>query len=104
MVKRKIPRWLKITGTVVLIIALGLFGFQQFLQFYIPKIIRKQINHLVVDGSDSLYTCSIKKISVNLLTGSVKIKGLNISIDSVRYLQREKQNKVPNLMFNLQLD
>jgi hypothetical protein len=104
MKQKKIPRWLKISGILVLTIGLGLFAFRQFLQFYIPKIIRNQINHLVVEGSDSLYTCSIEKISVNLLTGTVVIKNLNIAVDSTRYRERVEKSKLPNLMFRLQLE
>jgi hypothetical protein len=100
---KNIKKGYKISGVVILGLIVGLLVFQQFLRFYVPKIIRSQINRMVVDGSDSLYLCSIGKISVNLFTGSVKITDLNITIDSTRFEQRKMQHKLPGLVFKMEL-
>lgn len=96
--------WIRILGLILLGMAILLFIFQQFLNMYVPKVIRSQINHLVVDGSDSLYTCSIGRISVNLFQGRVNVEGLDISIDSTRYKKLEKEKKLPNLIFKIHLE
>jgi hypothetical protein len=104
MKRLRIRRWIKVSGIIILAVAVLLLAFQQFLYMYVPKIIRSQITHLVVGGSDSLYTCSIGDISVDLFSGNVKIEDLNISIDSTRYEKLKQEKKLPGVTFKLDLE
>ena len=93
----------RITAILSTFTLLVLGGFQVFLNSYVPRILRSQINHLVVEGSDSLYTCSVGKISVNVLRGNVAINDIAIEIDSAQYKKRLINNTLPNLLFNIKL-
>ena len=87
------------TGVLVIL----LIATHIFLNTYVPSIIRNKINHLVIDGSDSLYKCSIGKISINIWAGNASIENINITIDSVKYKQQKKSGKLPNITYELRL-
>jgi hypothetical protein len=97
---KKIMRIFLWTGTSLLFLLLsGLF----FLSRYVPNVLRDKINHIVVNGSDSLYKCSMGKISVNFFQGKVSIEDLHITVDSVKYHQQKLAGKLPNLTFELKM-
>jgi hypothetical protein len=75
-----------------------------FLSEYIPHLLKKKINHMVVSGSDSLYQCSIGDISFNALLGKVSISDLHITIDSAKYHEQKLAGKLPNLTFELKME
>ncbi len=74
-----------------------------FLNWYLPRLIRSRIEHLVVDGSNGLYTCSISNISVNFWGGIVNIEDIHISIDSLKYIEQRKQGRLPAITYTLDL-
>src|SRR5687767_1522402 len=80
-------------------IAVLLLGVQIFVSSYLPSLIRNRITFLVVNGSDSLYQCSVGEISVSLIGGVVKVDDIDISIDSSRYQLLDEQNKLPDVTF-----
>ncbi len=91
--------WIGSMGVMVLLFMFAHF----FLSRYVPSLIRNKINHLVVDGSDSLYTCSIGQVSFNIWQGKVTIDNLLIQIDSAKYKERKAIGKLPPMTFDIHL-
>jgi len=85
------------------VVALILLGAQIFVSAYLPNLIRNRITFLVVNGSDSLYRCSMGDISVSLIGGKVSVKDINISIDSTKYKKLEEKGKLPDVSFEAKL-
>jgi hypothetical protein len=75
-----------------------------FLSEYIPYLLRKKIHHMVVNGSDSLYQCSMGDVSFNIWRGKISINDLHINIDSVKYHEQKSAGKLPNLTFELNME
>jgi hypothetical protein len=97
--KKRIKIFLWTAIPLIVLMLSGLF----FLSRYLPNLLRNKINHIVVNGSDSLYKCSIGRISVNLLRGKVSIEDLHITVDSVKYQEQKLAGKLPNLTFELKM-
>lgn len=70
---------------------------------YLPYLIKNKISQLVVEGSDSLYKCSIGNVSVNFWLGKVSIENICITVDSVKYFELQKKGKLPNITFEINL-
>lgn len=85
------------------IAVLLLVGVQIFVSAYLPKLIRERITFLVVNGSDSLYRCSVGDVSVSLVGGIITVNDIDVSIDSSRYKLLDKQNKLPDVTFEAHL-
>ncbi len=103
MGKSKLRKFIRVgawtgLGLVVLLVT-GIFCLNR----YVPNLIRNKIHHMVVNGSDSLYSCSIDKISVNLWLGKVSVEGVNISVDSVKYREQKLSGRLPNITFELKM-
>jgi hypothetical protein len=89
--------------TIISIVVILLTGGSIFLSNYIPGVLRTKITYMVVNGSDSLYKCSIGKIAVNILQGEVSVEDLNIILDSTKYHEQKLSGKIPDITFELSM-
>lgn len=94
---------IRVSIVIISLVSIGLTGGSIFLSNYVPGVLRDKVQHMVVDGSDSLYKCSIGKISVNILKGEVSIEDLDITLDSVKYRNLKSSGKIPNITFELSM-
>lgn len=70
---------------------------------YVPILLKNKISQLVVEGSDSLYKCSVGKVSVNFWLSKVTVEDIYISVDSTKYWQLQKKDSLPNITFEMDL-
>lgn len=70
-------------------------------EFYVAPALRKRLQILIVDGSDSLYTYKIGSLNASLLGGSVEVNDLQIQVDSNRYNALKTQNSLPALVIQV---
>src|SRR5688500_4286648 len=76
---------------------------QIFVSQYLPGMIRKRIVYLVENGSDGLYKCSLGEVSLSVVGGTVKIKDLQIAVDSAKFKQLELNGRLPGATFRANL-
>lgn len=72
-------------------------------KFYVEPSLRKKLQTLIVDGSDSLYTYNLGDLNVNFFGGNIGVQGLKIAVDSNRYAQLQKKGELPSLVMELNL-
>lgn len=99
--KRKWVTALGVSFLVLLVLALTL---QIIGSAYLKPMLARQLQHIVLNGSDSLYRLSYTDISVNLWTGSVRIEGINLRADSTRFQQLQQTGRLPSLSLRLHAD
>ncbi|MDQ6608279.1 MAG: hypothetical protein M3Y85_00450, partial [Bacteroidota bacterium] len=97
--QKKRPRQIAIVAASVLLVILGLLVI--IAEFYVGPALRKRLQLLIVDGSDSLYTYKLGSLNASLLGGSVELSDLVINIDSERYNLLKSQNDLPALVMQL---
>lgn len=71
---------------------------------YIEPVLRKRLQTLIVEGSDSLYTYTLGDLQVNFLGGNVSLHQLRIAVDSNKYNRLQRINKLPSLVMQLNLN
>ena len=83
---------------VLLIVAVG--GLNTFLK----PVIKRSLAKVVVDGSDSLYTFSLKDYTIGPGGRSAVINGLDIHVDSARYKLLKTAGLLPPLIISIQVN
>jgi hypothetical protein len=73
------------------------------MSLYLPGVLRRKIENVVITGSDSLYRCEVGKLKVNVWRGKASVKDVRISVDSTRYNELQKTGKLPGLTFGISL-
>jgi hypothetical protein len=69
----------------------------------IEPILKDKLHTLIIQGSDSLYSYKLGRLSTSLLGGKVEVENLQITIDSNRYAQLEQKRALPSLTMQLNL-
>src|SRR5437763_10800794 len=69
----------------------------------IEPLLKDKLHTLIIQGSDSLYTYKLGRLSTSLLGGKVEVENLQITIDSNRYAQLEQKRALPSLTMQLNL-
>ena len=87
-------------GFLILIVLAGV-GFQVFMNQYIPPMVRSKMSDIIIKSSDSLYRFDATGFNVNYSTRSIHFANLHIRIDSNRYLQLKKQNRLPQVTYDI---
>ncbi len=65
-----------------------------------PAIIAK-LQQLVKDGSDGLYSLSVGKLEPDVLGSKLDVMNVQITVDSAGFRELERQQKLPDDIFNL---
>lgn len=69
--------------------------------FYVEPVLRKRLHTLIIDGSDSLYTYQLGALDANVFGGNIELVNLQIKINSNRYYVLEKQNALPAMVMQV---
>jgi len=73
-------------------------------QVFVEPTLRKKLEVLVVQGSDSLYRFQLGDLNANFFGGNIEVQNLQIRIDSGRYASLKARKALPSLTMELQLD
>lgn len=101
--KRK-NRWIKalaITFGVAIVLAIVV---QVVGSAYVKPLVGRQLQQLILNGSDNLYRFSYTGIGINLWTGSVTVTGVKLSVDSLRFGQLKKAERLPSLTLGMDVE
>lgn len=96
----KYRRWL-VVGVAVLMalfVFLGLFADR-----LIEPVLKERLHTLIIKGSDSLYTYTLRDLNTNVLGGRAEIVDLEVRVDSNRYRQLEAAHALPSVTVEVQI-
>lgn len=97
-------RLLLLIGIPVLIVIVALVVAISGLNTFLKPVIKRSLSKVVVDGSDSLYTFSLKDYIIGPGGRSATISGLDIHVDSARYKLLKTAGLLPPLVVSIQID
>jgi hypothetical protein len=97
-----LPRWLRWTLLVLLVIAVG--AARWVLGSGSPERIEQLLNDAIGPASGGLYTVSVEAAAVNLLGGSLRISGLELSTDPAAVEAATTQGHAPALRLAVSID
>ncbi len=95
-VARKILKRIIITVSVLAVLFVA--AVILLARFYIEPTLRKRMQTIIVEGSDSLYTYKLGDISTNLFGGNVVVTDFEMNVDSNRYNLLKQRNALPALV------
>jgi hypothetical protein len=100
VIKKRARKW--IVYSVLFIILLT--GFLIVLaERYVEPLLKDKLHTFIIEGSDSLYTYSLGDLDATFFGGSVKLKNLQINVDSARFLQLKETYTLPSVTLELDL-
>lgn len=85
-----------------LLVFLALVAF--LANFFVEPVLRKRLQTLIVDGSDSLYVYHLGNLHVNFLGGNISVQDLHIAVDSNRFNQLKLKGELPSLVMRLDVN
>lgn len=88
-----------IAGIIILLMVIA----SLVASLYLPSMLRDRIQRVVVSGSDSLYTCEIGDVSVNLWKRRVTVRNVVIRADTNRYNKMKAAGNLPLMTFDISL-
>ena len=100
MQRKKGIKWVRYLFLIVLLVVVT---FLLFANRIVEPALRARIHTLITEGSDSLYVYQLGDLKANLLGGNVEVESLHIWVDSSRYIQLDKQNALPSLTMEINL-
>lgn len=71
---------------------------------YVEPVLRKRLQTLVVEGSDSLYTYRLGNLHVNFFGGDIGVHNLQIAVDSNRFYQLKTSGSLPSLVMQIDVN
>ncbi|MES2795777.1 MAG: hypothetical protein V4683_07425 [Bacteroidota bacterium] len=74
------------------------------LNTFLKPIIKKNLQVLVVEGSNNLYKFSLSDYTIGKGGRTVELKGFKIEVDSVRYFELKKLNLLPKLIATIKIN
>lgn len=99
-IKKESKKW--IVYSVLFLILLTGFLFV-LAERYVEPLLKDKLHTLIIDGSDSLYTYTLGDLDASFFGGSVKLKNLDIRVDSARFLQLKEAYTLPSVTVELDL-
>ncbi|GAB4093462.1 hypothetical protein [Flaviaesturariibacter terrae] len=85
------------------VFVLLLLGFALAAERYVEPLLRKRIGIIIVQGSDSLYTWHLDRLSASLFGGHVEMDGLHVGVDSNRYRRLRDERRLPPLTWQVDM-
>ena len=94
----------KIVLISILFLLLAGFGFG-FLYWNTNKnkIIKTELEKAIVKNNNGFYKVSYDDMKIDETAGSLVVRNMKLRFDSVRYQLSEKENKVPSMVFNIDI-
>jgi hypothetical protein len=93
-------RGIKITFLFLLLI---FFSLLFFANRFVEPVLRDRLHTLIVQGSDSLYYYKLERVNANFFGGNVEVENLHIRVDSNRYFKMLREDALPSLTMQLDL-
>jgi hypothetical protein len=93
-------RGIKITFLFLLLI---FFFLLFFANRFVEPILRDRLHTLIMQGSDSLYYYKLEQLNANFFGGNVEVENLHIRVDSNRYFKMLREDALPSLTMQLDL-
>jgi hypothetical protein len=103
-VKEKRRGRIKIVLISILAFVLAIIGFG-FLYWntHKNKIIKTELEKAIVKNNDGFYKISYDDMKIDEVSGSLSVHNMKLRFDSARYQSLEKENKVPSMVFNIDI-
>ncbi len=103
-VKEKRRGRVKIVLISILFFVLAIIGFG-FLYWntHKNKIIKTELEKAIVKSNDGFYKISYDDMKIDETAGYLSVRNMKLRFDSVRYRSLEKENKVPSMVFNIDI-
>ncbi len=103
-VKEKGRGRIKIVLISSLVFVLAIIGFGFFYwTTHKNKIIKTELEKAVVKNNDGFYKISYDDMKIDEVSGSLSVRNMKLRFDSARYQSLEKENKVPSMVFNIDI-
>lgn len=96
----RLKKAIKYIGLLFLIVFVFLLFFANR---FVEPVLRDRLHTLIIQGSDSLYVYTLGKLNANFFGGNVEVENLHIRIDSNRYFKMLRENALPSLTMQLDL-
>jgi hypothetical protein len=90
-----------ISISVLMLIAIG-FSFLYW-NTHKNKIIKTELEKAIVKNNDGFYKISYDDMKVDETAGSLSVRNMKLRFDSVRYQVSKKEDKVPSMVFNIDI-
>jgi hypothetical protein len=97
-------RWRRVIYILVGALLAFLVAVVFLANFYVEPALRKRLQTLIVEGSDSLYIYTLGDLDVNFFGGNVGVHALKIKVDSNRYNQLQRMGELPSLVMQLNVN
>ena len=67
------------------------------------KIIKTELEKAIVKNNNGFYKISYDDMKIDEVAGSLSVRNMKLRFDSARYLSSEKENKVPSMVFDIDI-
>ncbi len=95
---------IKIVLISILVFVLAIIGFGFFYwTTHKDKIIKTELEKAIVKSNDGFYKISYDDMKIDETAGYLSARNMKLRFDSVRYQSLEKENKVPSMVFNIDI-
>lgn len=96
-------KWIVILVSIILV-STGIFFYLKYrgAKDFEP-LIKKKLEQLVLEGSDSLYRLGISKIDIDITSSQIRLKDVSLDIDSSRLAILDTVKRAPNDLFKISL-
>ena len=71
---------------------------------FVEPILRERIHTLIINGTDSLYTYKLGKLSASFFGGSVELHDMEVQLDSNRFKIMAAQRRLPSMTMEFKMD
>jgi len=103
-VKGKRRNRIKIVLISILFFVLAIIGFGFFYwTTHKDKIIKTELEKAIVKNNNGFYKISYDDMKIDEVAGSLSVHNMKLRFDSARYLSSEKENKVPSMVFDVDI-
>jgi hypothetical protein len=92
---------LYVTGVILAALVLVALALQWGVRGYLKPRIAGLLQHIIVEGSDSLYRFTPSDVVVDLWSGSIALKDCRLTLDSSRYIARKGDGSLPPLTVSM---
>lgn len=92
-------RWQRVAVVTALSLVVLAVAVQVFLSVYLEPILERKLKSTIVSGSDGLLRVDVDKLSFNVFSGNLKLKGLRIEVDSNRFRELQAAHALPATTF-----
>ena len=103
-VKRETRGRIKIVLISILIFVLAIVGFGFFYwTTHKNKIVKTELEKAIVKNNNGFYKISYDDMKIDETAGYLSVRNMKVRFDSARYQSSQLENKVPSMVFNIDI-